>query len=308
MFLKNESNIVDYNVFESDSAFHVSTLNFLKMKTFLDLIDKHKLPIDSVNKFDISIVEYDFKTKQESVFGFSIKSLIGKDSTLFNAGAGTNFIYEIDLPNNTFFDVTEFNKSTYSNQSSKGESKIGNRIKGIESLGGSLKFHSIQSNILALNLSLIDGALPIILAEMLKYRFKTGINKISYLIDYLNKNNPLKFNLDLGHPFYKYKIKNFLTDCALGMTPEKVWIGEYDATGGIIYAKDNGDVVCYHIYNKKEFEEYLLNHTRLEQASTSEDENNPGKADPKSKPFKYGWIYGESDKFFIKLNLQIRFT
>lgn len=56
------------------------------------------------------------------------------------------------------------------------------------------------------------------------------------------------------------------------MTPETVQTGKHDATGGIIIVKDNGDLVCYHVYNKNEFEDYLDNHTKLEQAATSEDD------------------------------------
>lgn len=122
--------------------------------------------------------------------------------------------------------------------------------------------------------------------------------------------NPLAFDVSKGHPFYEYKIKKFLTESALGMTPETVWTGKYDATGGIIIVKDNGDLVCYHICNKNEFEDYLVNHTKLEQAETSEDDMNPGFAKntkSKPKPYKYGWIYEENGELFLKLNLQIRF-
>lgn len=93
------------------------------------------------------------------------------------------------------------------------------------------------------------------------------------------------------------------------MTPETVWTGKYDATGGIIIVKENGDLVCYHIYNKTEFQDYLINNTKLEQASTSEDDNNPGFSKIlKPKPYKFGWVYEETGELFIKLNLQIRFT
>lgn len=40
----------------------------------------------------------------------------------------------------------------------------------------------------------------------------------------------------------------------LGMMPSKVWTGELDATGGYLVVKDNGEILCYHIYNRNEFE------------------------------------------------------
>ena len=104
----------------------------------------------------------------------------------------------------------------------------------------------------------------------------------------------MNYDLSLGHPIYEYKIKSFLTDVALGMTPQKKWDGVYDATGGIIIVKKDGDIVCYHIYNRNDFQEYLLNNTRLEQASTSR--------------YEFGDVYKKGHDYYIKLNLQIRFT
>ncbi|MCB0745699.1 MAG: HpaII family restriction endonuclease, partial [Ignavibacteriae bacterium] len=93
--------------------------------------------------------------------------------------------------------------------------------------------------------------------------------------------------------FYEYKIKRFLTDVALGMMPSKVWTGKYDATGGYLIVKENGDVLCYHIYNRNEFEDYLLNNTKLDTASSSRH--------------GFGEIYENSGELYFNLNLQIRF-
>jgi len=84
-----------------------------------------------------------------------------------------------------------------------------------------------------------------------------------------------------------------LTDIALGMTPSKVWSGIYDATGGYLIVKENGDVLCYHIYNRNHFEDYLFNNTKLETASSTRHE--------------FGNLYEKNGQFYFKLNLQIRF-
>ncbi len=121
--------------------------------------------------------------------------------------------------------------------------------------------------------------------------------------------NPLDFDITNNHNYYSYKIKRLLTDIALGMLPTRVWTGKLDATGGIIIVKEDGDLVYYHIYNKNEFQDYLINNCRLEQASTSEDDNNPGYSKiGKTKSYKFGWVYEENEELFIKLNFQIRFT
>ena len=173
--------------------------------------------------------------------------------------------------------------------------KIANRLKEVRALGFQIKFVDIAAKSLKLNLQLIDSDLPKILAEMLLIKYSnSGVATTDNTLRVLEKANPLNYDLSLGHPFYAYKIKNFLTDVALGMTPSAIWKGTYDATGGIIIVKDNGELVCYHIYNRNEFQEYLLKNTRIEQASTSR--------------YDFGNVYEENGKFFLKLNLQIRFN
>ena len=58
--------------------------------------------------------------------------------------------------------------------------------------------------------------------------------------------------------FYTYTqfSSNMTTDIALGMMPSKVWTGELDATGGYLVVKENGEILCYHIYNRNEFEDH----------------------------------------------------
>ncbi len=77
------------------------------------------------------------------------------------------------------------------------------------------------------------------------------------------------------------------------MTPSKVWNGIYDATGGYLIVKGDGDILCYHIYNRNKFEDYLFENTKLETASSSRHE--------------FGKTYIEGGKTYFKLNLQVRF-
>ena len=236
---------------------------------------------------------------------------LGKDSTLFNPEVGTNFIYKISHPENKKIDISAFNRETLlkSKENSK-LSKINIRINELLKLGYQINLEKIQSENLELNLILIDSQLPLILSKILMYKYSLSVSNTKDLIELIKQKNPLNFNLSKGHPFYENKIKNFLTESALGMTPETVWNGIYDATGGIIIVKSSGDLVCYHIYNRNEFQNYLVNNTKLEQASTGENEENPGfaRTDKKTKPFKFGWLYEENGEYFLKLNLQIRFT
>jgi hypothetical protein len=284
-----------------------SSFSFPDIEKFVNDLSVRTLKASTSDKADIRIVVHDLNTGLKPTLGFSIKSMLGKHSTLFNAGAGTNFIFKILNEKGNFFDIHNFNKQTYSNK--KNVSKIATRLQELEKLNFKIVFHKIQSENLQLNLTLIDSQLPEILANFIYIRYKTGKSNLTDILHEINLTNPLGFNVSKGHPFYEYKIKNFLTENALGMTPETVWTGKYDATGGIIIVKRDGDLVCYHIYNKSEFQDYLINNTKFEQPSTSEDANNPGFPSPASdaKPYKYGWVYEENGELFIKLNLQIRF-
>lgn len=296
-------------LFQSIKQAKGRSFDFPQYEAFLRSINVNSLKAKSIDKSDITIIAHDLETGQNQQLGFSIKSLIGKNSTLFNSQAGTNFIYKIALPEGIPFDVAKFNKETYEAASSPKDSKIAKRLERLEEMGGEINFKAIQSENLELNLTMVDSKLPLILSYLLYYKYRYSISNIIDLINKLNKENPVRYNTDLGHPFYEFKIKNLLADYALGMTPQAVWTGEYDATGGIIIVKSDGDILCYHICDKNKFQNYLINHTKLEQASTGEDKDNPGypSTSRSAKPFKFGWVYEEDGEFFIKLNLQIRF-
>lgn len=235
---------------------------------------------------DIRIVIHDQRIGTTPELGFSIKSQLGGASTLLNAGKTTNFIYEIEHAKLTADQIQEIN-------SIESRSKIKDRIEKIKDFSGALSFKQTESSIFGNNLVLIDSALPKILAEVVYLFFTSGNSTTIDLVDAISKINPLGFNLETNHPFYSYKIKHFLTDIALGMMPSKVWTGELEATGGYLVVKEDGNILCYHIYNRNEFEDYLLYNTKLETASSTRHE--------------FGYVYEIDDKQFFKLNLQIRF-
>ena len=271
---------------------------------FLTSISINQLKSKSVDKADITLVIHDPVTGSTPKVSFSIKSLLGKDPTLLNPGQSTNFIYEVNHPQGKKLNVPHFNTSTIVRP------KITNRLNSLISQGFEIKFKTIQSPNFLLNLQLLDGDLPKILAELLILKYRSSKSKTKQLLSLIEKNNPLQYDLTKGHPFYKYKLTSLLYDYALGMTPEVVWKGNYNANGGIIIVKGNSDVICYHIYDKNLFQEYLLNHTKFDQPSTGEDELNPGTPRTKkgTKPYCYGWLYEEHKSYWIKLNLQIRFA
>lgn len=262
-----------------------------------------KLKSSSLDKADIHIIFHNLRTNMKLLLGFNINSFLGSNTILFNAGAGTNFIYEVVLPKGVLLDCDEFNRNTYPKTG-----RIGVRLKTLrDDYGANIVFKKVQSNCFYQNLLAIDGHMPLLLAELLLIKSEHGYNDIRRCTEELTRRNPLGIDTATHGNIYEYKIKRFLQDCAQGMTPEKPWLGIYDATGGQIIVKEDGDIVCYHIYELNRFREFLFNSTKFEGASTSEDSENPGHPRPNaSKTYYYGWVYEENEKYYIKINLQVR--
>ena len=256
------------------------------IENFINSFNCFTLKAKSSIKSDIRIIIHDQRTGTTPGLGFSIKSQLGEASTLLNAGKTTNFIYRIE---NIILSMDQIEK--INNIDSR--SKIKDRIKKIKELSGSLTFMKTENITFENNLTLIDSALPKIIAEVIYLYYTSGNSRIIDLINEISRLNPLGFNLKSNHPYYSYKMKHFLTDIALGMMPSKVWTGELDATGGYLVVKDDGEILCYHIYDRNEFEDYLLNNTKLETASSTRHD--------------FGKIYEEEGDYYFKLNLQVRF-
>lgn len=302
-FLGKSNDILNGIVNGKGKSFEIESVN-----DFIDETKIQKLTALVTSKSDIKLRIYDHRLSKETDLGFSIKSLLGQDSTLFNTGPGNNFIFEIE--NDLKTSIDEFNRETY--KPLGGMSKITARLHKINSeLGLKIKFKEVQSKQLWRNLKMIDGDLPEVLAYALLYRWlyrEASLLKISKILE---EKDPLNFyNGDKSdQKLYEYKLKRFLAECAMGMTSETPWHGIYDATGGVIIAKKDGDIVCFHIYDFNLFREYLINNTMFEQPSTGEDEDNPGylRTTKGTKKYYYGWLYEENDKLYFKINLQIRF-
>ena len=257
-----------------------------EIETFMASINCQSLKAKSTSKTDIRIVIHDQIINQTAELGFSIKSQLGGEASLFNAGKTTNFIYQINGFKPTATEIKIINEI-------ETQSKIKDRIENIKNKGGEFKFFTLEQDVFKNNLVLVDSLLPNIIAEIVKTFYSSNLSSIKDLTDGISKANPLNYDTQFSHSFYDYKIKRFLTDVALGMTPSKVWTGVCDATGGYLVVKENGDVLCYHIYNRNQFEDYLFANTKLETASSTRHH--------------FGKIYEQNGQVYFKLNLQIRF-
>lgn len=278
-FKQKADDLYDEIVSANTSSFSVE-----HVEEFLKNMEIKTLKAKSSDKADIRINIHDINTGYESVQGFSIKSRLGGPSTLINAGKTTNFIYKI-------IGCVDDNVMMHFNNCSKLFKDKFNYLRNTAHCN--LSYHRMENETFEGNLLLIDGDLPEICGHMLTEYFSSGINTVKRSLDALDENNPMGYNLSKGQPFYKYKFKKFLTDSALGMLPSKPWDGTADATGGYIIVREDGEVLCYHLFNRNEFENYLISNTKFETASTSRHD--------------FGYMYKENGEYYLKLNLQIRF-
>lgn len=261
-----------------DGAFEVPCI-----ESFIRKIKCNTPKAKSSDKADITLMVHDVKTGSDPVLGFSIKSQLGSPSTLLNSSGATNFVYE--LSGHT---LTKSEKDTF-----HCIKNFKDKFEYLDSLGVNVFFVRIDNEVFESNLMLIDTDFPKILAHMLEAFYRGKAKSVSGLITICEDNNICNAKELNRHIFYRYKIREFMTIVALGMKPASQWEGKFEATGGYIIVKEDGDVLCYHIYNRNEFREYLYNNTNFDTPSKSKHH--------------FGEIEEVDGKQILKLNLQIRF-
>lgn len=262
-----------------------SSFPILETEELMQLLYCESIKAGNEKKEDINLIIHNPITSQNINVGYSIKSEIGSLPTLLNASQGTNFIYEIKNIKLNNGEIEEINQIG-------GRRKIQDRLSFLYRKGGEIQFSGISSDVFRRNLRKADTAMPIILSEYVKYFYEAKAVSIEKLTNLVEK-SPVIQILKFTDGDIKFKISHLLVHIALGMIPKKPWDGEMRADGGYIIVREDGDLVCFHIYNIKNFCEYLFNNTKLETASSSRH--------------KFGYVYKKDDKLFINLNLQIRF-
>lgn len=252
---------------------------------FMEEMKLLKIKAPSIEKKDITMQIQDINTGYSPVVGFSIKSDLGSPPTLFNSGKNTRVKYKITGFNDTLMDeINSIDKTV------KKEYMM-LRISKLFEEADSIQFDSIKDSTFEDNLVMLDSLMPSIYGEfvLLHYRHMTTYDCNS-LLNILVESNPMQYK---NPSIYLYKFKKFISAVALGMTAGKVWDGRDSATGGYIIIKRDGDVLCYHLYNRNFFEDYLLANTQLDRPSASKHD--------------FAYVYKEDDKYYIDLNVQIRF-
>lgn len=269
------------NVLLREIASHSGSFEVEEIERFANGINVTKIKAPSADTTDITMQIRDIHTSHIRDVGFSIKSEMGNAPTLLNAGNTTNFIYRV---NGLKKEQAEYVNSIETRE------KIKDRIKAIFDMGGEIEYTDMLHQGFKRNLIIIDSNMPQIIGYMLLYYYKEDVKECKKLVGMLGERDPLNYGDTI---MYDYKLKKFLCSCALGMKPAKPWDGLDEANGGYIIVKADGEILAYSIYNRNFFEQYLLDNTVMERASTSRH--------------KYMELYEKDGEMFIKLNLQVRF-
>lgn len=231
-----------------------------------------KIAASAGKKADIVLTIEDPHTGTRPKRGFSIKSKIGGLSTLLNASGATNFEYEI----------------IESQGRIQGKPLID--LDKLLSDKEQLKFVDVPNAVFRKNLSMIDSGMPKIMGEMVKAYYLGLGSSLTDLTDNVEKLDPLR--QDHQH-FYEHKVQELLLSVAFGMQPAKLWNGSYETHGGYIIVKDNGELACYHVYDRDRFKKFLYRNTKFETPSRSRH--------------NFGSVYERAGRKYLLLNLQIRF-
>ena len=263
-----------------------SAFNIPNTEEFMSSIGCSKLKAPSSDKSDIHIMIHDLRTNMTPLLGFSIKSQLGSASTLLNPGEPTNILFKVGGKSLTDDDIQSINA-------------ISGHLPRIQELlnkGCFLEYYDIEHTTFKNNLLFLDTNMPKFIAECLIIDSTIkGMHTIKQIVEKIAESNPFNFTGQNIVAFYEHKMKVLLLDAALGMTPATEWTGRYDANGGYIVVRKDGEIVCYHFYNRNDVEDYLYNNTRFDRASRTR--------------YHFGQVFrGLDNQCYLKLNLQIRFN
>ncbi|WDS54556.1 HpaII family restriction endonuclease [Vibrio aestuarianus] len=293
----NHSDIV-YGILDSDIVFKKTNGVEIKRKKVSDIITPEKVVIllnqirsGSGRSFDLpeinhhlAMAEIDSSVKGRSfdkgdlrisinnnglihpLSPVGIKSDLGAKPTILNASSATNFVFEVKGLKVPIDHVNGINT----------RSKIKDRLKEIHLQGGSLDFVGCELDIHTKNLRKIDSLMPNIIADILVDYYSGKASKISDLID---------------DEQIKSRVKDYLKAVLLGMFYTRDWDGNFESNGSILITSD-GELQLYHVIKEHILKDYLYNHTKLDT--------------PSSTRHRFGSLYTEGDKTYLKLNLQIR--
>lgn len=303
--LSGSKSQISMDTFKAEAASFFSILTTRKGQSFAvpeidGLLKKLGNPVtkkSSDKKADIHIVIHDTITGFNNEVGFSIKSQHSSPASLINPSGQTLFQYKVKTSSGCT------NKSIVEALDPKVSGGPKSRVQSLKNTGAQLEFVAVKKREFRENLQIIDSSLDIILADCLEVFMSSSESKLRDIVRKVSERNPCNYNVKTPErrlAFYEYKVKRLIIDAALGMQPKTPWDGQYDASGGYLIVKSDGDIVCYHLFNWNALQDYLFNNLRFETPSST------GKGSKAS--FNYALHYCEQGIDYIDICMQIRFV
>ena len=274
-------------------------------------------------KADIIITAQNSLDNSTSTEGFSVKSHLGSNPTLFNCSQTSGFVYRI--PGCTFEGMHRINALN----------SLKTMIAAIQ-YDYSLEYVGCRNDVFEQNIGIVDSRMDEILNVAILavngYYDDDISTDLPTVCQVLTSLNPIK----RANPkeFYSAKIKDFLFASFAGLTASTPWSGKKKLTGGYIDVGQSGELLYYRAISDDIFANYLFQNTKIdmpdrgvckalalqraniflsENRDLRENEENAiifangisGKKN--SKKGDFGYVYQVGSEFFIALNFQIRF-
>ena len=286
---------------------------------FIHKIGRKALSTGSKSKSDIWLELPDVRNTTDRPLGFSIKSDFGSAPSIFNSSNSSNIVYKV-TGSITDKEEKEINSLVKIHNNSKTKEKnyypdYVERIKYFKKHNLDLEFfHEINNHIVKgpfvegirldtselcgsytfeRNLKMVDSQMHFLFGKMAYYVHFKGITKLTEIVKLLDEEDPLNINPDEEYPFYKKKIQDLLVAMTLSMNPGSIWDGSESTNGGIIIVKKTGDIVCYHIFDRNDFRDFLLENMHFDK--------------PDCNRYHMMALYRQEDgSYLTQLNVQIR--
>jgi DNA (cytosine-5)-methyltransferase 1 len=205
----------------SSQTFEIPDFNIIQDSLGLNIVKGG----NSNQKADILLdISNDIIVKENE--GFGIKSYLGSKPTLLNASGNTNFIFKVKNLDKRYIDeINEIDTLT----------KLKDRLKKIEELGGTLEYVGAEKESMEFNLKMVDSEMPKVVGDMLICFYKERVSSLKDIAKKIVKTNS-KDEVKL----LENKLKKFLIDILLGFFAGSKWDGTYESNGTIVM-KNNGD-------------------------------------------------------------------
>lgn len=210
-------------------------------------------------KSDLSLEIVDpFSVRGVRMAGYTVKSIMGGQPTLLNAGA-TVFEYE----------VSGLSLSQQASLLSEGLSNT-ELVKRLYATSGVVVSFIKGDAAFAENLAMIDSSFEPIFAEALLVSYYADSRRMSHVFEHRSVLAAASRLVRMANVkrFVVHKAKDFLKQVALGLQPGSQWDGTNEVSGGAIIVDKQGQVCCLCLDRDQDFRDYLYGSTKFDTPSS----------------------------------------